>query len=478
MADILIAGGSVITMDPARRVIEDGAVAIEGDRIVEVGPRREVEASHRSSGRVIEASGKVVMPGLIDGHGHAGHSLVKTLGVGRPGVWPEAADRIYAEATDEEYWYADALLTSLERLKFGVTSGVTFLGGGTMVVRADNPVYGERHCEAVERMGTREFLAVGPSNAPYPRRYVDWRGAKRVERWVGFDDYLATSESLIESWHGGAEGRIRLMMMLPVHNPESGHVDSGELKAQADAVRSLTRKHGVMFAQDGHSRGTVKFAHEQLGILGPDALLSHSTGLTDEEIAICRETDTKIVHNPSAAAAIMARCPAPELIDAGVTVILGSDGNAPDRSFDMFRHMFQCMHYQRTHFHDPLYMPQGKVLEMVTIDSARALGVESELGSLEAGKKADVILVDMEKPHLYPLNMPAFRITNFASGHDVDTVIVDGKVLMEGRVVKHLDEREALDLAQRATERMLDRAGVRDLLELPDGFWGMSRYAG
>ena len=111
-----------------------------------------MEARHRAS-RVIDASGKVVMPGLIDGHGHAGHSLVKTLGVGRPGVWAEAADRIYAEATDEEYWYADALLTSLERLKFGVTAGVTFLGGGTMVVRSDSPVYGERHCEAIERMG-------------------------------------------------------------------------------------------------------------------------------------------------------------------------------------------------------------------------------------------------------------------------------------------------------------------------------------
>ena len=477
MADILVAGGWVITMDPARRVIENGAVAIEGDRILAVGPRGEVEASHRAS-RVIEASGKVVMPGLIDGHGHAGHSLVKTLGVGRAGVWAETADRIYAEATDEEYWYADALLTSLERLKFGVTAGVTFLGGGTMVVRSDSPVYGERHCEAIERTGTREFLAVGPSNAPYPRRYVEWDGEKRSERMVGFDDYLAASESLIERWHGGAEGRMRLLMMLPVHNPEGGRVDLCELKSQADAVRSLTRKHGVMFAQDGHSRGTVKFAHEQLGILGPDALLSHSTGLTDEEIAICRETDTKIVHNPSAVAAIMARCPVPELIDAGVTVILGSDGNAPDRGFDMFRHMFQCMHYQRTHFHDPSYMPQGKVLEMVTIDSARALGVESELGSLEAGKKADLILVDMEKPHLYPSNMPVYRITNFASGHDVDTVMVDGKVLMEGRVVKSVDEREALALSQRATERMLDRAGVRDLLELPEGFWGRSRYPG
>ena len=87
-------------------------------------------------------------------------------------------------------------------------------------------------------------------------------------------------------------------------------------------------------------------------------------------------------------------------------------------------------------------------------------------------------MVDMEKPHLYPSNMPVYRITNFASGHDVDTVMVDGKVLMEGRVVKSVDERDVLEVAQRATERMLDRAGVRDLLELPEGFWGRSRYPG
>ena len=142
----------------------------------------------------------------------------------------------------------------------------------------------------------------------------------------------------------------------------------------------------------------------------------------------------------------------------------------------MFRHMFQCMHYHRTHYRDPRYMPPGKVLEMVTIDAARALGLETEIGSLEVGKKADLILVDLAKPHLYPLNMPVPRLTNFATGADVDTVIVDGHVLMERRQVKSLDEAEVLDAAQRETELMLDRTGLRGLLEIPPGFWGKSRF--
>jgi cytosine/adenosine deaminase-related metal-dependent hydrolase len=169
------------------------------------------------------------------------------------------------------------------------------------------------------------------------------------------------------------------------------------------------------------------------------------------------------------------RCPVPELIDAGVTVALGSDAASPDRSYDMFRHMFQCMRYHRRHFRDPSYMPAGKVLEMATIDGARALGLESEIGSLEVGKKADVILVDMFKPHLFPLNMPVHRIAYFANGSDVDTVIVDGQVVMEHRRVLTVDEAAVLELAQEETVAMLNRTQQWDALELAERFWGHSR---
>ena len=173
---------------------------------------------------------------------------------------------------------------------------------------------------------------------------------------------------------------------------------------------------------------------------------------------------------------IQGRCPVPELLDAGVTVMLGSDGTAPNRSTDMFRHMFQCMHYHRTYYHDPAYLPPGKVLEMTTTDAARGLGMEKEIGSLEVGKRADIILVNMFKPHLYPLNMPVYRVIYFASGGDVDTVIVDGKILMENRIVKTVNEEEVLERAQREAEAMFDRMQLRHLLKTPDRFWGHSRY--
>ncbi len=176
--DILITGGTVITMDPARRVIEDGAVAVVGERIEDVGLAGELQARYEPR-RTINARYRVIMPGLIDGHGHAGHGLVKSLGEGRSGEWYRACEIIYAEGSTEEFWRAEALLAATERLKFGVTTGITFFGGGDSVMRTDDPRYGDAHLQAVETVGIREFLAVGPRRPPFPRKYPHWSGESR-----------------------------------------------------------------------------------------------------------------------------------------------------------------------------------------------------------------------------------------------------------------------------------------------------------
>ena len=478
MADLLIVNGTVITMDPTRRVLERGAVAIEGCRIVEVGETDALVGRHAAS-RVIDATRKVVMPGLIDGHAHAGHGLVKTLGGGRGELWYRACEQIYTVGSTEDYWRAEALLSAVERLKCGTTCGVSYLGGGDDIMRTDDPAYGTRHCEAVRDVGIRNVLAVGVCRPPFPKIFGRWDGAVRTDAAISFERQLETCDALIQTWHGGANGRVRIALTFPVQHPtaaERGEAPVEAVRPLAHAVRDLARSRGVIFTQDGHRNGSLTVAHEDLDLLGPDALFSHSVNLTAEEIALCARTDTKICHNPSANISILGRCPVPELLDAGVTVMLGSDGTAPDRGYDMFRHMWQCMHYHRRHFQDTSYLPPGKVLEMATIDGARALGLESEIGSLEAGKKADLILVDMFKPHLYPMNMPVYRIAYFANGADVDTVVVDGKLLMEGRKVLTVNEADVLEFAQRETEAMLDRTGLRDLTGFPPKFWGHSRY--
>lgn len=478
-ADILVTGGTVVTMDPERRVLEDAAVAIVADRIEAVGPRREVEAEFEAQ-TVIEARHHVVMPGLIDGHGHAGHGLVKSLGTDT-GEWYGATETIYSLGSTVDFWRADALLTAVERLSFGVTTGLAYFGGGDSVMRTDDPRYGDAYLRAIEEVGVRWILAVGPRRPPFPRTYAHWNGDIRTDVEVSFERQLEVTEILVDRWHGAADGRISIAVMFPTHHPENGPLTPAELrdlKRRARATREISRRHGLLFTQDGHTTGTVKFAHEELGILGPDALLSHSTALTDDEIDICRRTDTRIVHNPSAIASIRKRCPVIELLDAGVTVMLGSDGVAPDRSYDMFRHMFQAMRYHRFHFRDPDVLPPGKVLEMATIDAARALGMEDEIGSLEVGKKADLILVDMHEPHLMPLQMPLYRVAYFANGNDVETVIVDGEILMLEGEVRTVRVGEVLDMAQREIEAALRRTNLEHLVETPEGFWGRSRFPG
>jgi cytosine/adenosine deaminase-related metal-dependent hydrolase len=250
-----------------------------------------------------------------------------------------------------------------------------------------------------------------------------------------------------------------------------------DVKAMSRAVLDLRERNGLLLTQDGHHSGSLAYAERELGLLGPWSFMSHCVDLTPDDIAAVVESGATIVHNPSAIMSIKGRCPVPELLDAGVTVMLGSDGAAPDRGYDMFRHMAQCMHYHRRHFRDPSYLPPGKVLEMTTIDAAKALGMDREIGSIEVGKRADVVLLDVFKPHLYPFNMPVTRIAHYANAADVDSVIVDGRMLMQARKVLSVDEATILEEAQAETDSMLDRTGLRDLTSIPGSYWGQSRLS-
>ncbi len=474
MIDLLVTGGVVVPIDPQRRVFENGAVAIDADRIVAVGPAAEIAAKFAAR-RTIDAAGKIVIPGLIDAHAHAGHGLIKTMGGGDSDAWHDACERAYTVGSTEAFWFAEARLAALERLRFGVTTGVSLLGGGDTILRTDDPAYAAAHCQGVLDVGTRSVVAVGATRPPFPRVYARWNGDAREDRAIAFDDQFATCRSLIDEWHDKANGKIRIALITPTIREEHLRDHAPALIEEAightHLLRGLSRDRGVLFTQDGHMTNSVAFAHRH-GWLGPDMLLSHATDLTAAEIAICGETRSAVVHNPSAIAAIYGRCPAPELAAAGATVCLGSDATAPDRSGDMFRHMQQCMHYHRRHFRDATVMPPGRVLEMCTIEGAKALGLADRIGSLESGKKADLTIVDLRRPHLYPANMPLHRLVYFANGNDVDTVIVDGVVALENGKPTLADENDILDAAQRETERMLDRLDLRPLLQTTDGFWG------
>ncbi|OJJ10480.1 amidohydrolase [Alphaproteobacteria bacterium AO1-B] len=475
MADLLILGGTVIPVDPERRIIDDGAIAIEDGKILGVGTREEVTSQHDAP-RTIDATGKVIIPGLIDVHAHAGHALIKTMWMHDGDVWEALCGEVYTTGSTPEFWNAEARLAVLERIRFGVTCGVSLLGGGDTIMRTDTPEYGDAHMEGVCALGGRTVMAVGPTRAPHPLVYSD--GGKDPHP-VDFDTQLGTSLDLLSRWHGADTGRLNVALLYPVLRDEHENTMPVDVYVtackQSQRVAQAAREADVVFTQDGHQGGSIRRA-QKLGLLGENALLSHAVNLHDDEVFLCADTGTKIAHNPSAVASIMGRCPAIELMDQGVTVALGSDATAPDRSSDMFRHMQQAMHYHRRHFRDPSVLPPGRALEMATIEGARALGLEDRIGSLEPGKDADIVLVDMRRPHLYPPNMSAHRLVCFANGNDVDTVLVRGEVVLEaGKATKACEEAILRDAALEA-ERMIDRTNSTSALTVPKGFWSSQRY--
>ncbi len=457
---ILITGGMVVTMDEQRRVLDRANVLVRDGRIAAIGDVSAPDA------RRIDASGMIVMPGLIDAHAHAGHSLVKTLGGGDSARWTQAVEEIYPRGSTPAFWGADGALAALERLKAGITTGLAIFGAYGS--RTDAPDYAEAHAAAYQRVGVRLVICPGVSPPPYPNHFARWDGDAATPLAITLDDQLRVCEALVGTLHNDM---TRVMLAAPVAPPDK----PGAYADAAQATRALSRSLGVGFTQDGHRAGTVRAAAEQ-GLLGPDALLSHCIDIDAEEQAAIIASGAKVAHNPSANFSIMGRCPAIELVAAGGTVAICSDGTAPDRPFDLFRHMQQAMHYHRRHFRDAQILPPGKALEMVTIDAARALGMDAEIGSLEVGKRADIVLVDMQKPHLFPPDMPLYRLVCFANAADVDTVLVEGRVVMAGRAVPHIDERAVLADAAREATLAFTRSGMAPMAAMPDGFWRRTHY--
>lgn len=456
MRRLAIENGIILPVVPGGALIGRGHVLMEGDRIVAVRPG---DAPGGAEVERIDARGGIVMPGLIDAHAHAGHGLTKSLGA-TSGEWMDLAGRIYAEATDDDFWRIEARLSALERLCGGVTTACLLMGGGpdVMMTATRRPI--EAHAEGVASVGIAEVLAIGPSRPNGPNRRIDWTGgsAREIET-SAFAQFAVTAEALAATW----PGLVRPALSLPVFSAQDlGRASDDGAASLSRAVLALAAETGLLLVQDGHRDGTIAAAEATVGLGGPRALFAHCIDLTEADVEALRRSGAAVAHNPSALMSVMGRCPAPELIAAGVTVALGSDAPAPDRSFDVFRNMFQAHRLHARHFRDDTVLTPAQLIRMATIDAARALGLGDEIGSLEPGKRADVVVVDWRKAHLWPPAEPLHRLTRFATAGDVATVVVAGRVLMREREIPGLDPDRILDEAASAYALMLDRAGLAD----------------
>ncbi len=491
-ADLLLLNGYVITMDSDDSVFKDGGVAVTGDRITAVGPSDWLRLEIQSD-RVIDASRKVIMPGLIDTYGHAGHGLIRAIWHATHG-WPPG--EIYFRATTPDWWYAEARLAAVERLRFGVTTGQSVIGATP--ARLDDPIFAIKNAEAYSEVGIRASLAVGPPDLFFSHLPDPWSGTfledgQWVERDFTYEQAMENAIAFVEEWHNGSDDRIRAAFHPPYlmgrftkrhsalmydYQPE----DIPVMIEKAEEVRNLADLYSVQI----HTHlfdGSVDFALEHFGrgtvewLLGPDVLVLHGNGLRPTEVEIVGGTKCNIASSPSTAENVQdGILPMIDLLDEGANIAIATDGSAPRFSFDLLKEIPRALMHQWMAHRSQQVLPPGKALRMVTIDAAKALNWDAEIGSLEPGKKADIITIDLNQPHLTPQAHIPQLLTFYASGQDVDTAIVDGRILMENRQILSVDANAVMTQARDEAGKVFDRVDLDRYLTMDRDFWRGSRY--
>ena len=451
---LLIENGTILTVDDGNTVIEDGALFVEGDTIKDIGSSPELRGKYAPR-KTIDARGNLVIPGLINAHSHGLYYLTRGLGMdGSLLDWiREYIGPFFMEMSEEEA-YIGAVLSFLENISMGNTLVVdNFYAPGPKRYIAD------KVAEAAERVGIRVVLA---------RCYVDRQGRLPAPFVEGCEDVLREYERLIERWHNQAGGRLQVWVA-PITLP-SCTLDSlvrvhelAEHYGVGIHTHCAETQESVQMVRNQHGKGFVD-VFDGLGVLGPNFHSVHSVWLSEAELRLLRDTDSRVIHNPVANMLLAEGiAPVPKMRRLGITVALGTD--SPNNSQDMIQIMKSTALLHRVASLDAVALSARDVLRMATIDGARALGMEDELGSLEVGKKADIVIVDTHKLHSVPVFDPVSTLVYSSSGRDVDTVIVAGKVLLEHGDLISWDVPEILDAAQRAAVEL--KARTRTLSDSP-----------
>lgn len=432
---MIIHGCLILPMDQKNRIVEDGLVAIENGKIVYVG--KKAKALSLKSENLIDAHGKIAMPGLINCHTHLPMTLLRGIAEDQPldkwlteTIWPLEAN------LQPDDFYHGALLGCLEMIKSGTTCF------------ADMYFHEDKIAQAVEKVGLRAVLAQGIIEAGNKER-----GERMFKENVDF----------AKKYNGYADGRVTTNL-----GPHAVYSCSPEMLAKVRETASrLNLGIHIHLAESDDMAKEIKEKHgfsevellENLKFLGPDVLAAHCIHLNNREMALMAKHKVKIAHNPVANMKIAEGiAKVKDLMSLGITVGIGTDGPASNNSLDLFESMKIAALLQKLHYRDPTVLPAETVLRMATLDAAKALRLENSVGSLEVGKEADLILVDFKKPHLTPMHDPYANLVYSTRGSDVDTVIVQGKIIMENRKVKTLNENEIMRNAEKAAFNLLTRA--------------------
>ncbi|MGD9973241.1 MAG: amidohydrolase family protein [Desulfatirhabdiaceae bacterium] len=427
IVDLMIEHATILIMDASLTIIENGMICVDGDTIVHVGPMpypadktitdSNVLPEFRAR-KTIDAAHGLVLPGLINGHTHAAMTLFRGLADDLP-LMDWLNHYIFPVETnmDTEFVFTGARLACAEMILSGTT---TF---------CDMYLFENETAKAASQSGVRALVGEVLFDFPSPNYGP-------IEK--GFE----YTQNLIDAWQGDPLVSIAV-------EPHALYTCSPDLlqKANEIAIQNSVPL-AIHVAETQFELETIQsrygkkpFEHmESLGILGPHIIADHCVYLDDSEIDRIRNHGVRVITNPESNMKLASGVPRiPDFLERGIVVGLGTDGCASNNNLDMFSEMDSLSKLHKIHRMDPTVMNAVAVVKSATIDSARALGLSDRIGSIENGKKADIIIVDMNKPHLMPMYNPYSHLVYAVSGSDVIHSLINGKLVMENRKLLTMD---------------------------------------
>jgi 5-methylthioadenosine/S-adenosylhomocysteine deaminase len=437
---LIVNGGTVLTQNAAHRIITPGAVAIEGTDIVDVGTPAEIAAKYQAAD-TIDARDQIVLPGLINTHTHAPMVMYRGL----------ADDLALMDWLQKYIFPAEAKTVSPELVRVGTRlAAVEMIESGTTAY-VDMYYFEEEIAKATFEAGLRGVLGETIIQFPVADAKTPAAALERAERFIK------------EFKDNG--------LVVPAVAPHALYTND---KATLIASAELARKHGVpIVIHFAETEDEVKIAREQyqmtptayldsIGVLGPTTIGAHGVWVNDADIAILKRTQTGVAHNPESNMKLASgAAPVTKYLAAGIKLGLGTDGAASNNDLDMFEAMRQASFLAKHSTHDPTAVKAQDALDMATIGGARVIGMEKLLGSLETGKRADLITVSTRSARQTPMYDPVSHLVYVTRGDDVRNTIVNGKILMRDRQLKTLDRNQVIADANRLAARVRSAVAAR-----------------
>ena len=440
--DILIRGCRVL--QPDMTISGTCSVAIDKTMICKIGPEAELAQEYEAE-ETLDGRGKLLMPGLVDGHTHTCQQLLRgRVSDEYPMVWTRFLVPFESNLRPEDS-YVSGQLACLEMIKHGTTA---FADSGG--------VYMDRVADAVVESGMRAAIA---------KSTMDMGNAITGAMKETAKEAVAHTRELYKGYQGAGDGRVDIWFAIRQVMTCSQDLiamvrDAAEELHTGIHAHLCEHKDEVSFCLQNYKLRPAQFL-ESMGVLGPNLLTAHNVMLSDEDIALMAERGVKVIHCPRANLANHGFPKAPQILQAGLLVGLGCDGAAPS-NLDLFDEMkvlrYGMIAYWGLPSFNPVVMTCATVLKMASWGGACALGKGDILGTVEEGKKADVILLNIDQPHIQPTQNLLNTIVEAANGHDVTDSIIDGRLVMKNREVLTLDEEKICFEAQKHMEEIIKRA--------------------